>query len=124
MTVNEERILKNTIKKLVRESIFDLINGGVVEKKKDSDKNKEGEEKEKSKISDKRKKRVILGLKNKLVDVAQYAYKLWPEKKKSSARSYFYKCLDGKKNDTGDVYTFTDEEYIRLESMLTDVILK
>jgi hypothetical protein len=54
------------------------------------------------------------------IDVAQYAYKLWPDKDEDSARSYFYKCLDGKTNDTGDVYKFTSDEINRLYSMLAN----
>ena len=119
MTINEERILKNTIKKMVRESIFDLINGGVVEKKKES---KSEKSEDSSKVPNKRKKRILQALKDKKVDIAQYAYRLWPEKKKSSARSYFYKCLKGKKNNLGNVYSFSDDELIRLESLLTNVI--
>lgn len=115
MTLKEEKILKNTIKQMVRESIFDFINGGMYEKKSEDSKTE-------SKISEKRKKRIIQALKDETVDVAQYAYRLWPEKDEDSARSYFYKCLDGKTNDSGDVYSFTDDEYIKLESFITDVI--
>ena len=124
MTLQEEKILKNTIKGMVRESIFDFINGGMYEKKsEDSDKKEKSDNKEEgSKISSKRKRRIIHALKDKTVDVAQYAYRLWPDKDEDSARSYFYKCLDGKTNDSGDVYSFTDDEYVQLESFLTDVV--
>lgn len=124
MTLQEEKILKNTIKQMVRESIFDFINGGMYEKKsEDSDKKEKSDNKEEgSKISSKRKRRIIHALKDKTVDVAQYAYRLWPDKDEDSARSYFYKCLDGKTNDSGDVYSFTDDEYVQLESFLTDVV--
>jgi hypothetical protein len=123
MTLKEEKILKNTIKQMVRESIFDFINGGMSEKKsEDSEKKEKKHSKEESKISEKRKKRIIHALKDKTVDVAQYAYRLWPDKDEDSARSYFYKCLDGKTNDSGDVYTFTDDEFVQLESFLTDVV--
>lgn len=123
MTLKEEKILKNTIKQMVRESIFDFINGGMSEKKsEDSEKKEKKHDKEESKISEKRKKRIIHALKDKTVDVAQYAYRLWPDKDEDSARSYFYKCLDGKTNDSGDVYTFTDDEFVQLESFLTDVV--
>lgn len=116
MEINEEKILKEKIKKIVRESIFDYINGGIREKKSE-EKHKKNKE---SSISQKRKKRILQALKDETVDVAQYAYRLWPNKEEDSARSYFYKCLDGKTNDTGDVYAFTDDEFIRLESFLTD----
>lgn len=131
MTLQEEKMLKNTIKQMVRESIFDFINGGMYEKKsEDSDKKEKSDNKkeksdnkeEESKISSKRKRRIIHALKDKTVDVAQYAYRLWPDKDEDSARSYFYKCLDGKTNDSGDIYSFTDDEYVQLESFLTDVV--
>lgn len=126
--INEEKILKESIKKLVRESIFDLINGGMSEKKSNEKKrskpkkNSEGEEKFESKISEKRKKRILQALKDPTMDVAQFAYRLWPDKDEDSARSYFYKCLDGKTNDSGDIYSFTDDEFIQLESYITDVL--
>lgn len=113
MEINEEKILKEKIKKMVRESIFDFINGGMQEKKSE-------EKHEETSVSQKRKKRILQALKDDTVDVAQYAYRLWPDKEEDSARSYFYKCLDGKTNDAGDVYAFTDDEFIRLESFLTD----
>lgn len=118
MTLNEEKKLKSIIKRMVKESIFDIINGGMTEKK-SSEKSKKRDSEDK-RISDKKKKRILQALKDKKVDVAQYAYKLWPDKDKDSARSYFYKCLDGKTNDDGDVYSFNDEEFIRLESLLTN----
>lgn len=73
-----------------------------------------------NKASAKRRERVISRLKSDGVDVAQYAYRLWPDKDEDSARSYFYKCLDGKTNDTGDVYKFTSDEINRLYSMLAN----
>ena len=87
------------------------------EEKKDDDSSKE---KEGNKASAKRRERVISRLKSDGVDVAQYAYRLWPDKDEDSARSYFYKCLDGKTNDTGDVYKFTSDEINRLYSMLSN----
>ena len=150
MTLNEEKVLRETIKGMVRESIFDIINGGMSEKKfgsgskqkKNSNKTaekkekhrKHKEEKEKnfqnyvkdydsetdSRIKDKKRKRIIQYLKDEKTDIAPYAYELWPDKDKDSARSYFYKCLDGKTNDDGDVYSFSDEEFNRLHSMITD----
>ena len=87
------------------------------EEKKDDDSSKEKGE---NKASAKRRERVISRLKSDGVDVAQYAYRLWPDKDEDSARSYFYKCLDGKTNDTGDVYKFTSDEINRLYSMLSN----
>ena len=73
-----------------------------------------------NKTSAKKRERVISRLKSDGVDVAQYAYRLWPDKDENSARSYFYKCLDSKTNDTGDVYKFTSDEINRLYSMLSN----
>lgn len=57
-----------------------------------------------------RRKRVISYLKSDGVNVAAFAYSLWPDKDKDSARSYFYKCLNGEKNDNGTFYNFSDDE--------------
>lgn len=126
-----EKLLRESIKRMVRESIFDYINGGMHEKKSEDSKD-DSEETHKhhskhednvdSRLSDRKKKRIIQALKDPSMDVAQFAYRLWPEKNEDSARSYFYKCLDGKTNDEGDVYSFTDDEYVRLESFLTDSV--
>ena len=111
---------------MVKESIFDIVNGGMAEKKSEDSKKKKSERRssDEREMSEKRKKRIIQALKDPTVDVAQYAYELWPEKDEDSARSYFYKCLDGKTNDEGDVYTFSNEEFNRLHSMLTDRRMK
>lgn len=118
----EEKILRESIKRIVKESIFDYINGGMYEKSEDSESNssKERRSSEEREVSDKKKKRIIQYLKDEKTDIAQYAYELWPEKKEDSARSYFYKCLDGKTNENGDVYSFSDDEFNRLHSMITD----
>lgn len=124
----EEKILRDTIKRMVKESIFDFVNGGMYEKKSEDKESDSGKKERRSsehrEMSEKRKKRIIQALKDPTVDVAQYAYELWPDKDEASARSYFYKCLDGKTNDDGDVYTFSDEEFNRLHSMLTDTRMK
>ena len=125
--LNEEKILREKIKRMVKESIFDIVNGGMYEKsskEETSKKSNSSSEKKHSKFSEERKKRIIQALKDPMVDVAQYAYELWPDKDEDSARSYFYKCLDGKTNDDGDVYTFSDDEFNRLHSMLTDTKMK
>lgn len=123
MTDKDDKILMESIKRAVRESIFDIVNGAdMYEKKSESEKEKKSKDSEDKKNikATKLRKRVIRALKNEKVDVAQYAYALWPEKEEDSARSYFYKCLDGKLNDDGDPYSFSDEEIIRLHGLLTD----
>lgn len=129
MTQEERNILKESIKGMVRESIFDLMNGGMAEKK--SSEKKENDDKPKKKESEedpgtrsKLKRRIIQYLKDEKTDIAPYAYELWPDKDEDSARSYFYKCLDNKTNDEGDVYSFSDDEFNRLHSMITDRSMK
>ena len=55
-----------------------------------------------------RRLKVIHVLQSPQVDLAQYAYKLWPNKDKDSARSYFYKCLNREKDDNGNGKQTTD----------------
>lgn len=113
------QIISESIKRaILKEGFFDSFPSMYEkEEKKDNDSSKE---KEGNKASAKRRERVISRLKSDGVDVAQYAYRLWPDKDEDSARSYFYKCLDGKTNDTGDVYKFTSDEINRLYSMLAN----
>lgn len=113
------KIISESIKRaILKEGFFDSFPSMYEkEEKKDDDSSKE---KEGNKASAKRRERVISRLKSDGVDVAQYAYRLWPDKDEDSARSYFYKCLDGKTNDTGDVYKFTSDEINRLYSMLAN----
>lgn len=113
------QIISESIKRaILKEGFFDSFPSMYEkEEKKEDDSSKE---KEGNKASAKRRERVISRLKSDGVDVAQYAYRLWPDKDEDSARSYFYKCLDGKTNDTGDVYKFTSDEINRLYSMLAN----
>lgn len=113
------QIISESIKRaILKEGFFDSFPSMYEkEEKKDDDSSKE---KERNKASAKRRERVISRLKSDGVDVAQYAYRLWPDKDEDSARSYFYKCLDGKTNDTGDIYKFTSDEINRLYSMLAN----
>lgn len=116
MTIKEQNELKSAIKQMVRESLFDLINKNEA---KSSEDNTDSDNSEKS-VSKNKETRVIQALKSDGVDMAQYAYKLWPDKDKDSARSYFYKCLNKEKNDNGDTYSFNDDEFVKLHSMLTN----
>lgn len=111
-------IIAESIKRVLSEGFFDSFPSMYEkEEKKDDDSSKEKGE---NQASAKRRERVISRLKSDGVDVAQYAYRLWPDKDEDSARSYFYKCLDSKTNDTGDVYKFTSDEINRLYSMLSN----
>ena len=113
------QIISESIKRaILKEGFFDSFPSMYEkEERKDDDSSKEKGE---DKASAKRRERVISRLKSDGVDVAQYAYRLWPDKDEDSARSYFYKCLDSKTNDTGDVYKFTSDEINRLYSMLSN----
>lgn len=114
MTLKEEKVVKNYIKKLVRESFYS--NMGMYE----ADGEKSNKENDSNSDVNNKRKRVIAALKKDGVDVAQYAYRLWPDKDEDSARSYFYKCLDGEKNDNGVPYEFDDDEIVTLYSMLSN----
>lgn len=113
------QIISESIKRaMLKEGFFDSFPSMYEkEEKKDDDSSKEKGE---NQASAKRRERVISRLKSDGVDVAQYAYRLWPDKDEDSARSYFYKCLDSKTNDTDDVYKFTSDEINRLYSMLSN----
>lgn len=113
MTLNEEKILKEAIKEMIRETIYDFFDN---ESKSSDDSNKKGKKNKKQK----NKSRVLDTLKSKGINKAQFAYKLWPNKKKASARSYFYKCLKKKKNDKGDTYSFDTKETTDLRSLLNN----
>ena len=110
------KIITESVKRILSESIFDTF-PSMAEKKKENNEPKHNED---DVASSKKRERVITRLKSDGIDVAQYAYRLWPNKDEDSARSYFYKCLDGKTNDSGDVYKFTPEEINRLYSMLSN----
>lgn len=88
--------------------------------------NEEGDPSEDSSDEGSNKKRqyVIQYLQSPEVDIAQYAYRLWPEKSQSkkdqaSVRSYFYKCLKREKDDNGNDYNFSNDDINKLYSMIT-----
>ena len=128
---NLNRIISESIVKILKEGYFDnmgihetMFGNNMNEKPEEPKHSEEDKEPKRSEEAGKeaatKRKRVISRLKSDKVDVAQYAYSLWPDKDEDSARSYFYKCLDGKKNDAGDVYNFSDDEINRLYSMLAN----
>ena len=136
MTLNEERILTEHIKQLVREAFYEM--GGYMQQengmfeRNGNKSNAAKKRKHKKSVRRKhnmafRRKAVIDALSTEKdgqgeikLDVAPYAYALWPDKDKDSARSYFYKCLKGEKNDSGIPYEFDDSEINRLYSMLSN----
>lgn len=132
MTLNEEKILKEHIKKLVREAFYSMAGSMPQENNmferggKSSKKSHKKHTRRKHNMA-MRRKAVIDALDTAKsgqgeikLDVAPYAYALWPDKDEDSARSYFYKCLKGEKNDSGVPYEFDDAEINRLYSMLSN----
>lgn len=97
---------------IVTESVKRLVNN-INESSKNKTKKKA--------ITQSLKTRIISILRQDEIDKAPYAYKLWPKKDKDSARSYFYKCLNQKKNEDGVPYSFTDKEFTKLYSLLSNL---
>ena len=125
MTLQESIELKKRIKNILKEDFQNYFATNEKSNKGDYSDGSQGNKEDgvsdavKQKIPGKRG-HVITMLKNPGLDNAPFAYRLWPNKDKANARSQFYKCRDGEKNDNGDVYSFTDKEIVRLYSMLTD----
>lgn len=73
---------------------------------------KNGKEKGQGRVSKQRRSEVLNWLKEPELDCAEIMRKLWNPSPKhvDSARSYFYKCRDGKLNDSGVPYRFSDKE--------------
>ena len=72
----------------------------------------------------KSKRSLVLGwLREPSLDCAEIMRKLWhPEKEEEdSARSYFYKCRDGKLNDSGVPYRFSDEDINALYRIKSEI---
>ena len=120
-------MVNETVNKMLNEGLFDFINMGEKKEKDKSSKKKNKKPKKSSESSighamtDEKKTRIIDILKQDNIDKAPYAYKLWPEKDEDSARSYFYKCLNKELNDDGVPYSFSDKEFNRLYTMLSNM---
>lgn len=129
MTLKEEQILKNYVKGLIREAFetmaSDYMRENNVSEKKSKTPHKKREGKKENMMY--RRRAVIDALDTEKhgqgeikLDVAPYAYALWPDKDKDSARSYFYKCLKNELNDSGVPYEFSDAEINHLYSMISN----
>ena len=115
------KLISESIKRvLVNEGFFDSMYVPEASKTDDSQNDSKNKNKDKENTGSKKRQRVVSRLKDPGVDVAQYAYQLWPDKDEDSARSYFYKCLNGEKNDSGVPYKFSDDEVNRLYSLLSN----
>ena len=121
MTTREEQILKEHIKNIARAIIKESL---ITEKakKKETEKKKKAESDKRPELRQMRKS-VIKFLKKDGVNCADYAYRLWPWKDKDSARSYFYKCRDGKPKPNGEPYAFTSKQINKLYSMISSQVL-
>jgi len=88
------------------------------------DKEKNGDKPKKNGRVNKSKRSLVLGwLREPSLDCAEIMRKLWhPEKEEEdSARSYFYKCRDGKLNDSGVPYRFSDEDINALYRIKSEI---
>lgn len=98
----KKAILKESIRKMVRESINDMLIESMLYE------NGEG-----SSVGS--KKSFVTATLNKndkdKFDHAHLAYKLWPDMDKDTARSYFSKCVRGERD-------FSDNDITRLFNML------
>ena len=128
--ISEEReILDEKEKKDMSQRVTDLKNKFLKQmksdylKRKSNKKGKSTDSKSKGSKENMKNKRayVVKKLKNPGVNKAEYMRKLWkPTKdKEASDRSFFYKCVDGKKNDSGVPYQFSDNDVNRLYQYLT-----
>ena len=103
---------------------------GRQDKRKPKSNGKDDDEKKREKINKKnsktatRRARVIKWLKDPSVNCAEIMRKLWkPSKKKEdAARSFFYKCRDGKLNDSGVAYSFSDKDINVLYALKNNLI--
>lgn len=98
-----EDILKESIKRIVKETIQEMRNSNQI-----------NEVEKNSKTNSKRKfvTNILNKNDNDKFDHAHLAYRLWPIKDKDSARSYFSKCLKGDRQ-------FSDKDVTKLYNMLT-----
>ena len=126
--INETARLKNAIRRMVNETIDGIygVGGNVaiagaqpaggeptVDEKVDSAHDiKNDNQKSGNKVNKSKRSLVVNWLKQPSLDCAEIMRKLWhpAKEEEDSARSYFYKCRDGKLNDSGVPYRFSDEE--------------
>lgn len=89
------------------------------EKEHDRERNREKNKRDPHTSRKNQKRRIVINyLKQDGVDVAPFAYELWPDKDEDSGRSLFYKCLDNKEYN-GSTYKFNDSDINKLYSMIS-----
>lgn len=115
MTISEEKALRLMVESIARE----VISEAKKETKKKSDEDKKDSKSDNKKGNATKRTTVIRWLQDPAVNCAEIMRQLWHPKKseEDSARSYFYKCRDGAKNDTGVPYAFTSKEINKLYSI-------
>lgn len=111
-------ITENDIHRMVMSSVNKILNENFSNRIFEEDDNDDN--RSFAQADTKKKQKVIQYLSRPEADVAQFAYKLWPDKEKDSCRSYFYKCLNGEKDDNGNAYDFSSDEINRIYSMISN----
>lgn len=120
-------VIAESVKKIVNEGLFDFDMNEKKNSEKKHTKKKQKKHKKSSEtdwrngMTNDKKTRIISVLQQDELDKAPYAYALWPDKDEDSARSYFYKCLNQEPNDDGVPYSFSDKEYNKLYSLLSNM---
>lgn len=107
--------LNRSIDRAINESLEALGFDGMFEGEDDTEIRRYNKD-----ASHNKRMKVIQALQAPEADLAQYAYQLWPDKDKDSCRSYFYKCLNGEKDDNGKAYEFTPDDVNKLYSMISN----
>lgn len=115
LTKLEEEKIKKVLKGMIRESLFEngFFEGKEKESETDGDNEKEG--------NTQMRKMVKSWLDSALELHSVLAYRLWPEKKKSTARASFSKKYNGE-DSYGNPYSFTNAEITHLYNMRNDYI--
>ena len=101
-----KEILKESIRKMVREAILNLRESNNFQNIVNEDDSSTSVGSKKSFVAAMLKRND-----NDKFDHAHLAYQLWPNMNKDTARSYFSKCVRGERN-------FSDEEVTNLFNML------
>lgn len=136
--VLNEEALKQTIKKMVRESFESFANYNQFEESDETQKKLTKSDDGKADFNDEdkheseRRSQIEKFFHNKGVDIAPYAYQLYHIKPKQgedsnemkNARSKFMKCLNHEPNEAGYPYSFTSQEVNELQSMVSSNSLK
>ena len=113
MTLKEYRELRTAVRGIISEALegenFSWESAPV---------EKPHHREESSSEEDKSKRTVVLKwLKDPALNCAQIMRELWhpgDKEDEDAKRSYFYKCRDGELNDSGQPYSFTDEDITSL----------